>query len=217
MPNHPEKTFISLDDGLYLYYDPDFINKDKSIEYFNLLNNSLVFESDEVSQIKIYGKTIKVPRKIVAFGNTGITYDFSGSSIPVNDWNNQTDPKQQLVCKILKEIRDMVSTKTGVLYNYVLINKYKDGNDYIGFHSDDEKSIRQDFGIVGISFGAQRDIVFKPNKFIPSGPFKTLDLTLENGSLIEMKYPTNLFWKHSIPKRTKIKTPRISLTFRKIV
>jgi len=183
---------------------------------FNILEKYLTFASDEVSQIVIFGKKIKIPRKQVAYGDNTLSYGFSGSNIPVNDWNKPETKDEKMIVKVLKELRDKVSLHTGILYNYVLISRYKDGNEYIGFYRDNENEIRQEFGIACISLGAQRDFIFKPHNFIPKDEYKELNMTLENGSLVEMKYPTNLHWKHSIPKRTKIKRPRISLTFRKI-
>ena len=217
MPRYPEKTFISLNDGLYVYYDPDFIDKDKSNEYYDILNMNL-FENNDISRKRnIFRMYTKESRRMISFGDANLMFGFEDSEYPINDWNNQTDPKRIEACKIIKDIRDKLSIKTGVLYNYVLINRYKDGTQSIGPHRDKEDSIRQEYGIAGVSLGAWREMVFKPDEFIPSGPYKTLELTLENGSLIDIKYPTNLYWKHSIPKRLKIKKPRISLTFRKII
>ena len=42
-------------------------------------------------------------------------------------------------------------------------------------------------------------------------------ILLENGSLLQMKAPTQQFWEHSIPKRNSIKKPRINLTFRYVL
>jgi alkylated DNA repair dioxygenase AlkB len=67
--------------------------------------------------------------------------------------------------------------------------------------------------IVGISFGAERDILFKKDT-APSELKGTQKINLHNGSLVAMIHPTNKHWKHSIPKRAKVKKPRISLTFR---
>jgi alkylated DNA repair dioxygenase AlkB len=215
MVKYAQKSFISLEDNLFVSYSPKFISKKDANNYFNLFENHLIFASDEESKVTIFGKKVKIPRKQVAFGDNSISYGFSGSNIPANDWNNPKDDKERKVTEALKEIRNKVSLHTGILYNYVLINRYKNGNEYIGFHRDSQKEIRQEF-ISCISLDANLDFIFKPYNFIPNGEYKELDMTLENGSLVEMRYPTNLYWKHSIPKRTKIKMPRISLTFRKI-
>ncbi len=80
--------------------------------------------------------------------------------------------------------------------------------------------------------GAERDFILKHHSLIRPksiGKVKTEDgksyplgenehgivkITVKSGSLLVMKYPTNIFWYHSLPKRAKIKDVRISLTFR---
>ncbi len=216
MPKYGEKSFTSLKDSLYLYYDPDFLSNNEHKKYYEVLESKLKYASDEDTKIVLFGKKISIPRKCVAYGNCGLKYTFAGSDICVRDWNTP-EKWEEDICNILKKIRDKVKYKSGILYNYVLINRYNDGDQYIGFHKDNEKEIRQEYGIACVSLGANRDIIFKPDKFIPTKKeYGSINLTLEGGSYIEMKYPTNLHWKHSIPKRTKINTPRISLTFRKI-
>jgi alkylated DNA repair dioxygenase AlkB len=82
----------------------------------------------------------------------------------------------------------------------------------MGWHSDDEKMIVPKSAIASVSFGATRKFVFKHKKD------KTqVSTILENGSLLVMKGETQIDWLHALPKSTKIKTPRINLTFRMIV
>ncbi|GBO07461.1 DNA oxidative demethylase ALKBH2 [Araneus ventricosus] len=93
--------------------------------------------------------------------------------------------------------------------NYVFINRYENGLDYLGFHKDDEKDMDSNFPIVTFSFGIKRDIIFKRKKY------KNVKIPLEHGSMLVMYPPTNQFWYHGIPKRKKVKDVRISLTFRR--
>ena len=103
--------------------------------------------------------------------------------------------------------------------NYYL-NRYEDGNHYMGEHRDDEKDLRHAAPIASVSLGCTRDFVFRhadsrgreAKRSIP--PIK---LQLEHGSLLVMKYPTNVYWYHALPVRRKEKLPRINLTFRDIV
>ncbi|MDD1642448.1 MAG: alpha-ketoglutarate-dependent dioxygenase AlkB, partial [Methylococcaceae bacterium] len=46
---------------------------------------------------------------------------------------------------------------------------------------------------------------------------ETLDITLGHGDLLVMAGSLQHHWLHSVPKTKKIKTPRINLTFRKIL
>jgi alkylated DNA repair dioxygenase AlkB len=109
-------------------------------------------------------------------------------------------------------LKKIVEQKTGEKYNACLLNLYKNGSEGMGWHTDNEKMLEPQASIASLSFGAIRKFSLKhqQNKQIVS-------VVLENGSLLEMKDETQLFWKHSLPKTTKVKGPRINLTFRKMV
>ena len=74
-----------------------------------------------------------------------------------------------------------------------------------------------DASIVGVSLGSERDFKFKAKKgFIPKNLASDMTFVLHHGSLVSMNNPTNKWWQHAVPKRAKVKKPRISLTFRYI-
>lgn len=52
----------------------------------------------------------------------------------------------------------------------MLLNRYKGGNDYVGWHADDEKLYGSTPEIVSVSFGCDREFLLrkKPSK-IPQG------------------------------------------------
>lgn len=186
--------------NLHLTYDSNFLSKNESDELYNILDN-IEYNSDKDSMIFMFGKYIKIPRKQVAYGEPGITYNFSGTRVTTKNWN--TD---ELVCKKLIEIRDRINNLYNVNFNYVLINRYQNGNQYIGPHSDDERDLMESKPIIGISVGSERIILFESQ-------YGKEKLLLEHGSMFAMHHPTNKYWKHSIPKDLTT-TPRISLTFR---
>src|SRR5207253_7814790 len=129
----------------------------------------------------------------------GLFYTFSGVTLPTKPWT-----------PTLLKVKEHVKMVTGYDYNYVLINRYQDGNDSIGFHADDEREINPEIPIAALSLGQERPFTFKSNKH----PHHCLTLKLENGSLLVMNSPTNDNYKHSLPKRKNILKPRLSLTFR---
>jgi alkylated DNA repair dioxygenase AlkB len=63
-----------------------------------------------------------------------------------------------------------------------------------------------------MSFGAERKFSFRHKR-----SKELVSLILEKGSILEMKDETQTHWLHRLPPTTKIKKPRISLTFRTIV
>ena len=92
------------------------------------------------------------------------------------------------------------------------MNLYHDGNEGMGWHSDDEKSIEVNSAIASLSFGAERKFSFKHKQ-----TKETISVLLENGSLLLMVDETQKNWLHGLPKSTKITLPRINLTFRTMV
>ena len=96
-------------------------------------------------------------------------------------------------------------------FNYALINNYIDQTNCIGYHSDDEKELGKYPVIAGLSLGQEREIYFKSNI-----TDEVKKISLPHNSFFVMFYPTNKFWKHSIPKTTRRLGQRISLTFRSV-
>jgi len=92
------------------------------------------------------------------------------------------------------------------------LNLYHDGNEGMGWHSDDEESLGENNTIASLSLGAERKFLFKHKK-----TKQTVSLVLEHGSLLIMKDATQANWLHSLPKSKNVTQPRINLTFRTIV
>ena len=152
-----------------------------------------------------------IPRKQVAYGEKNMSYKFSNKKVLARCWHDN-DKVSNVILKIKKKVEDFTNEK----FNFVLINRYENGNNHINYHMDDEKEIIKESSIVGVTLGSQRDVLFKANKFQPVKLKQVERISLENGSIFIMKYPTNEYWLHSIPKRAGINKPRISLTFRKL-
>jgi alkylated DNA repair dioxygenase AlkB len=92
----------------------------------------------------------------------------------------------------------------------VLLNYYRDGNDTVGWHADDEPGLGLSPFIASLSVGAERDFQLRFNND------KTVKITmlLTHGSLLVMGGETQGNWQHAIPRRKRIKEPRVNLTFR---
>ena len=175
---------------------------------FQLLEKEIVY--DKTSQVKIFGKVHCVPRKQTSFGDK-LSYKFSGTSMTARPW-----------IQPLLNLKTVVERVTGFNFNFVLVNRYDSGEDHIGEHRDDETELAAGYPIASLSFGQHRDFIFRHKD--SRGPkavkrIEPIKLVLEHGSLLMMNQPTNKFWYHSIPKRSKktAPNPRINLTFRKII
>ncbi|XP_073528622.1 DNA oxidative demethylase ALKBH2 [Phyllobates terribilis] len=183
-------------------------NKTEAKELFQQLEKDIVYFTGEMSKVQVYGKWHNVPRKQVTFGDEGLTYTFSGITLSPKPW-----------LPVLDLIRERVQMATGHVFNFVLINRYKDGNDHIGDHRDDEKELLPQSPIASVSFGAGRDFIFKHRDSRSKNSVRKIEpvkLELEHGSLLMMNFPTNVYWYHSLPVRRKVLSPRVNLTFRKI-
>ena len=98
--------------------------------------------------------------------------------------------------------------------------RYKDGEDYIGEHKDDEKDLVKTSPIASLSLGQTRDFVLKhadSRGRYAKRKMEKIKIELTHGSLLMMNYPTNIYWYHSIPIRKKATGIRINLTFRDFV
>ena len=99
-------------------------------------------------------------------------------------------------------------------FNSVLINFYRNGDDRVGLHSDDEKELGPFPTIASVSLGADRLFRLKHKKFRHNRLSKSLNLP--NGSLLVMEGTTQDYCKHEVPRTSKSIGGRINLSFRKI-
>lgn len=173
------------------------------------LEKSVEYYEGDLTRVQIFGKWHQIPRQQVAYGDPGLTYKFSGTTIPAKPW-----------FPLLSSIKNVVEEISGNKYNFVLVNKYRNGSDHIGEHRDDERELDRDTPIASLSLGQQRTFVFKHKDARIKGKLRRdipqVKIELEHGSLLLMKGLTNEYWYHSLPQRKKLINPRINLTFRKI-
>lgn len=202
------KLYLDLLTGLNIYYTSNFIDKEDSKIIFKVLEKRLVYNSADESKVFIHGKYIDIPRSQTAYGEPGTYYRFAGNIVYAKDWLEDGP-----VETILRKIGHKLEVYAGTKFNFVLINRYENGSQYIGFHSDDEEDLGSEPKIAGVSFGAIRPIYFQNRK---TG-LTDVKIDLEPGSVVLMNHPTNNYWKHSIPKTSKKVGTRISLTYRKMI
>ncbi|CAA6801514.1 MAG: Alkylated DNA repair protein AlkB [uncultured Campylobacterales bacterium] len=192
--------FITIPNGELIYFE-FFFNKnisDKIILYFKK-NNTINWQSQK---IKIYGKEVIQPRLTSWYGDTGVTYSYSGITLYPNKWN-----------KKLLYIKKQIEKITDKTFNSVLLNWYRDGEDYMNWHADDEKELGTNPVIASISFGKTRDFVLRQN----NDSSQKITIPLTHGSLLIMQGEIQHHWKHCLPKRKRVKGSRFNLTFRDVV
>jgi len=171
---------------------------DEANGYLYSLLQNIPWKNDEVV---VFGKHILTKRKTAWYGDSNYVYIYSNTV-------KEALPRSRKLVNLKQIVEKLSNTK----FNSCLLNLYHDGNEGMGWHSDDEKSIEEYSTIASVSFGAERKFSFKHKQ-----SNKIISVLLEHGSLLLMKEPTQKNWLHSLPKSKKITLPRINLTFRRIV
>lgn len=111
-------------------------------------------------------------------------------------------------------LKEAVEALTGQRVNFALCNYYPNGQSIIGPHSDDVRHHVAGSRIISLSLGATRDFVLHPIPHNDVDKRKRKVVALEHGSVLTMDLESQVHWKHSIPKRAKVKEPRVNITFR---
>ena len=159
---------------------------------------SLVWEQPLVT---VYGKQHRTPRLTCWVADQGCSYRYSGLSQRIHPWTAE-----------LCELRDCLDQQLGVRFNSLLLNRYRDGADRMGWHADDEPELDDQAPIVSLSLGVARDLRFRPRR----GQQEPFALKLADGDLLVMDPPTQHHWQHALPPRARVVAERINLTFRVI-
>ncbi|PSB05599.1 alpha-ketoglutarate-dependent dioxygenase AlkB [filamentous cyanobacterium CCP1] len=151
--------------------------------------------------ITIYGRSLPQPRLTAWYGDPGKSYTYSGITMNAVPWT-----------PTLLTLKEKIDSLAGVVFNSVLLNLYRDGNDSMGWHSDNEPELGTNPVIGSISLGGTRKFMLR-HRFKKSLKYQ---LELSSGSFLLMQGTTQHYWQHQVPKTKRPVLPRINLTFRVI-
>ena len=179
-------------------YFPTFFTPSKADFLLDQLLRTIEWKQNT---IKMYGKENPVPRLEAWYGDKGKSYAYSGIKMEPRPWTDD-----------LLFIKKSIEAKAGVIFNSVLINYYRNGQDRVAWHSDDEKELGQNPIIGSVSLGAERNFKLR-HKHYKSNDQKE-QIILNHGSFLLMEGTTQHNWMHEIPRTAKPIGPRINLTFR---
>ena len=182
-----------LGNGLLMLY-PQAINNPAGL--FQALMQEIVWQEGFVT---LYGKRHKIPRLQAWYGDTGIRYRYSGETLQTTAWT-----------PVLQALRDECQQSFSLPLNSVLCNLYRNGQDSMGWHSDDEAELGVAPRILSLSLGAPRDFALRPR----GSTRQHTVVNLPDGSLLDMRPGLQESWQHALPKRAGITDARINLTFR---
>ena len=173
-----------------------WIEPQASAYWFDRCQEQIVWEQP---QVRVYGKLHRVPRMTAFLADASVSYRYSGVIHRGQGWPDWFTP-------LLEQVNESCSAQ----FNGCLFNLYRDGDDRMGWHADDETEIDQTKPIASLSLGSTRDFLFRHR----SDPTKRAAIPLTDGDLLIMHPGCQELWMHSVPQRRKVKTMRINLTFR---
>lgn len=154
-------------------------------------------------QLRIAGKLRNIPRLQCWMGDRSSEYGYSGVRLSPCPWH-----------KTVEVLQRRISELSGVSFNSALINYYRDGQDSVAWHADDETELGVAPVIASVSRGAERVFELKQKHQRPAKKYKLL---LRNGSLLIMGAGFQQHWLHQLPKVPGLERARINITFRNIV
>ena len=149
----------------------------------------------------MYGKTSLIPRLTSWIGDPGKEYSYSGVCMRSKPWTPS-------LLNIKSRIEPIAQTK----FNSVLLNLYRNGDDCVAWHSDDEPELGVNPIIGSVTFGEARPFQLK-NK---NNPARKHEILLGHGDFLLMKRKTQAAWLHQVPRRKSLTEPRVNLTFKVI-
>ena len=168
--------------------------------YATLLQAIIEDSAWRQEEITVYGKPYLQPRLSAWYGD--LAYSYSGIRLEPLPWT-----------PTLLDIKLRVEALVDHEFNSVLLNYYRDQNDSMGMHSDDERELGAQPVIASLSLGEERSFLLKHRS---RKDLKTVKLALPAGSLLLMQGETQQYWRHGINKERQSCGPRINLTFRSI-
>ena len=192
----PDLQPLHVTDG-WLIWQPHFLAADVASNYLSTLMTELAWEQ---RSIKLYGKEVPFPRLTAWYGDVEATYAYSGNVFSPRAWTPS-----------LRDLQQQLQVGFPFTYNSVLANWYRNGNDSMGWHADNESELGQNPVIASLSLGATRSFHLKHRT-----TNERIKLDLSHGSLLIMGGAMQHHWVHQIPKTKKPLADRINLTFRQI-
>jgi len=189
---------IDLGEGAWVRFRADFVPDHDTL--MARLLASLPLRQDT---IVLFGRTVIMPRLTSWHGDPGCSYAYSGRVFEPAPWTAD-----------LAALRDRLIDLEGCTFNSVLVNHYRDGNDSMGEHADDEPELgpsADDVRIASVSLGAPRRFVLRHRRTREVRAFH-----LGGGSVLVMGGTTQRYFRHHLPRTRRPVEPRMNLTFRVI-
>jgi alkylated DNA repair dioxygenase AlkB len=190
-------TRIDLSPTAFLLDDPAFL---EPVEADALLSRLLQEIAWEQGHVVLFGKSIPEPRLTAWFGP--FDYAYSGRRL-------RAAPFPQSIATLAEQIE----RASGERFNSVLLNRYRNGRDSVGYHADDEPELGDQPLVASVSLGVTRRFVLRPKR----GPGSSRSFDLGHGQLLVMAGSCQRDFVHALPKQPRVDGERVNLTFRRLI
>jgi len=184
-------------DENFFWYQHDFLSGSETESMLVCLWQQLQWQQHEIF---LFGRKVAQPRLSAWYGAPEARYRYSGLQLEPLAWH-----------PVLLSLQEKIENRIQHKFNSVLANAYRDGNDSMGWHADDEPELGMNPLVASVSLGARRRFLVRKK-----GESRSSGMWLEAGSLLVMKRGCQQIYQHSLPKTRKPIGLRINLTFRQV-
>lgn len=155
----------------------------------------------EQHRLRLFGREMAAPRLSCWVGDADAVYTYSRVRFEPRPWS-----------PLLSALRRGVAEMAAADFNSVLCNLYRNGNDAMGWHSDDEAELGPQPMIASLSLGATRRFRLRHKRDAQA----RLEIELPSGSVLLMGGDTQRHYRHDLPRALRVRAARLNLTFRQI-
>jgi alkylated DNA repair dioxygenase AlkB len=178
-------------------YEGDFLRPEAADSLLKLFEEELHWQHMD---IVLFGRKVAQPRLTAWYADSGVRYAYSGLPLDPLPWH-----------PALLKLRKRLQEHLGTPFNSVLCNAYRDGQDSMGWHADNEPELGSMPVIASLSLGAVRRFRIRSvDKSVSQG------MDLGHGSLLVMSQASQRDYRHALPKTARNISLRINLTFRQV-
>eukprot|EP00178_Gracilaria_changii_P027866 TRINITY_DN924_c0_g2_i1.p1 TRINITY_DN924_c0_g2~~TRINITY_DN924_c0_g2_i1.p1 ORF type:complete len:348 (-),score=28.28 TRINITY_DN924_c0_g2_i1:4439-5482(-) len=212
LPGPEGELLLPHNRGKITYYK-NFLTKQQADRLLQATANARSWARTPVT---FFGKQVLQPRDTAFFGTK--LYTYSDERREPTGW--EEDPPAS---NALHEMGKRIETFLGLpqdWFNVILANRYHNGRDFMGWHSDNERSLGSEPIIASISLGAERRFLVRLRKaYQQQQPPERIEYVLEHGSLLVMSGKMQSYYQHSLPKvaLSKCNELRLNFTYRRVV
>lgn len=187
---------------------PRFLDEDEARVLFWKLLTEIGWEQ---KHMRFGVKEVPLPRLTAWYGDPDANYVYSGIRHVAQPWTASLAAVKPKLDALLPN---------GLAFNGVLLNYYRNGDDKIGFHADDEKELGETPFIASLSLGGRRRFLLRPKGKDGHGKGTKADeivIPLDNGTLVVMYGRCQKEWVHAVPPEPQGAEARINLTLRQVI